>query len=152
MLSKSSSVVGEEVVRPCLTLSHPARTTRFISLLIPVVVETPCCCFVVAAAAGCVDWEGLPWLLKFTAGAVGNGCACRWAGCGLCCVSSCLQALQAESSVSPVVRDSEGHELRLEAGDFVTGLVGLNRIASRICDLPDEEKRKILFGSDQLVP
>ena len=42
--------------------------------------------------------------------------------------------------------------LGLEQWDFVTGLVGLNRIASRISDLSDEEKRKMLFGSDQLVP
>lgn len=36
--------------------------------------------------------------------------------------------------------------LQLEPWDFVTGLVGLNRIASRISDLPDEDKRKMLFG------
>eukprot|EP00624_Nannochloropsis_granulata_P001101 evm.model.NODE_14951_length_11981_cov_14.120358.2 len=61
-------------------------------------------------------------------------------------------AMSVEPEVSPVVLDPEGREIWMEGGDFVTGLVGLNRIASRVGELSDEEKRKILFGSDQLVP
>jgi la-related protein 1 len=62
------------------------------------------------------------------------------------------KAMRVEPEVSPVVLDPEEREVRMEGGDFVTGLVGLNRIASRVGELSDEEKRKILFGSDQLVP
>jgi hypothetical protein len=61
-------------------------------------------------------------------------------------------ALAREAPVEPCVVDGEGKLLRLEQWDFVTGLVGLNRIASRVATLRDEEKRKMLFGSDQLVP
>lgn len=62
------------------------------------------------------------------------------------------KAMRDEPEVSPVVLDREGRQIWMEGGDFVTGLVGLNRIASRVGELSDEEKRKILFGSDQLVP
>ena len=62
------------------------------------------------------------------------------------------KAMRVEPEVSPIVLDPEGREVWMEGGDFVTGLVGLNRIASRVGELSDEEKRKILFGSDQLVP
>jgi len=48
--------------------------------------------------------------------------------------------------------DCCGDDYKVEPWDFVTGLVGLNRIASRISELGEEEKRKLLFGSDQLVP
>ena len=48
--------------------------------------------------------------------------------------------------------DCCGDDYSVEPWDFVTGLVGLNRIASRISELGEEEKRKLLFGSDQLVP
>jgi hypothetical protein len=65
-----------------------------------------------------------------------------------------------EEELDPVAQQQAGREgrltviggLKLEQWDFVTGLVGLNRIASRICELSDEKKRKMLFGSDQLVP
>jgi hypothetical protein len=36
------------------------------------------------------------------------------------------------------------------AGDFVTGLLDMNRDAFR-CDLPEETRRKCLFGSDQII-
>ncbi len=61
-------------------------------------------------------------------------------------------ALARAPPVEACVVDGEGKLLRLQQWDFVTGLVGLNRIASRIAELRDEEKRKMLFGSDQLVP
>jgi len=38
------------------------------------------------------------------------------------------------------------------AEDFTTGLVGLNRLCSDVPSLPDEQRRKILFGCDQIVP
>ncbi|CAN0497697.1 unnamed protein product, partial [Discosporangium mesarthrocarpum] len=36
--------------------------------------------------------------------------------------------------------------------DFVTGLVCLNRITAHMGTLRSEDRRKILFGSDQIVP
>lgn len=38
------------------------------------------------------------------------------------------------------------------AEDFVTGLVSLNRITAQMGRLRSEDRRKILFGSDQIVP
>jgi hypothetical protein len=56
------------------------------------------------------------------------------------------QALREADAITPSA------DLHLQQWDFVTGLVSLNRIASRISELPDEDKRKMLFGCDQLVP
>ncbi|CAN0496620.1 unnamed protein product, partial [Scytosiphon promiscuus] len=38
------------------------------------------------------------------------------------------------------------------AEDFVTGLASLNRITAQMGRLRSEDRRKILFGSDQIVP
>jgi len=45
-----------------------------------------------------------------------------------------------------------GSKLKIKGEDFVTGLVRLNRITANMSGLSSEEKRKILFGSDQIVP
>lgn len=62
------------------------------------------------------------------------------------------KAMQAEPRVAPRAWDPEGREIVLKPGDFMTGLVGLNRMATDTGSLSNEEKRRLLFGSDQLVP
>ncbi|CAM9255610.1 unnamed protein product [Heterosigma akashiwo] len=41
---------------------------------------------------------------------------------------------------------------KIRPEDFVTGLVRLNRMTQNMSGLSREERRKILFGSDQIVP
>jgi hypothetical protein len=36
--------------------------------------------------------------------------------------------------------------------DFCTGLIALNRMGDRVSELSAEERRKLLFGSDQIAP
>jgi len=36
--------------------------------------------------------------------------------------------------------------------DFITGLAGLNRLGTAISTSSDENRRKVLFGSDQIIP
>jgi hypothetical protein len=45
---------------------------------------------------------------------------------------------------------ANGNGELFSTGDFVTGLVDMNRDAFR-CDLPEETRRKVLFGSDQII-
>ena len=41
---------------------------------------------------------------------------------------------------------------RFGCNDFCTGLIGLNRMGERVSELSAEERRKLLFGSDQIAP
>ena len=58
-----------------------------------------------------------------------------------------VAALRAEP---PVETAAAGAAYRSE--DFVTGLVSLNRTTALMSQLGDEERRRVLFGSDQIVP
>jgi hypothetical protein len=60
-----------------------------------------------------------------------------------------IAALQEKAPLA--VADVQGLPEGLGRWDFAIGLVGLNRVASNVSQLPDEERRKLLFGADQLV-
>ncbi|CAM9244838.1 unnamed protein product [Chrysoparadoxa australica] len=73
--------------------------------------------------------------------------------CEEAALEACLERLNAAGSrVAPPVRVPPQVGLAVTTEDFVTGLVSLNRITARMSRLKSEGRRKILFGSDQIVP
>jgi len=60
------------------------------------------------------------------------------------------EVMEAARSISPI--GTVDNKLKIKGEDFVTGLVRLNRITANMSELHSEDKRKILFGSDQIVP
>ena len=48
--------------------------------------------------------------------------------------------------------EGQGHRRTFHSNDFVTGLMQLNRMTIQMRSLNDSDRKKILFGSDQIVP
>ena len=60
---------------------------------------------------------------------------------------ACEAALRRAAPVDPTVLGVDPHP-----EDFATGLVSLNRHSAKIQALPDDQRRKVLFGCDQIIP